>query len=1173
MASDGTKGFSLRLTITIYAVVMSIIALALASSITFALFNSQFKQTISDQQFALVASLAHQIDDRLALAQSLLATLGSKIGPTDLNDPEKIQRILDAEDGARSMFDGGFLVLGPHMDLVAQSPSMAGRHGMDYGFHDYVRRTFKTGTPVISNPYRADYPPHDPYITFTFPIRNSSGETVGLLAAQHNLIKGSLLSPASKDTNRNSGYRFIISHERTLVAHPDKARIMEVIKPGVNMGIDRALNHIEGAFENTNSHGVAGITSFKHLQQADWIVASHVPLNDIYHPLRTTEEKVVIACILIALASGLIIWRVLGMFTAPLQNVIDHIGSMHIKKGRDRMLPDTLRGDLGKLGTVLNTMVEDFDTQQQALLAAQETYRIVAEFTAEVAFWREPDGATRFISPNCLDLTGYRDSEFYAEADLLDRVIHPDFREKWARHRHERDEATGAIRHTELKIARKDGQERWVTHLCHKVYNEQGRLLGVRGNFTDITLIRRMQAEMRNQRAFAEELINKAAVPIFVLDTAHRIIVWNTAMENLTGLKAEEMLGTTRQWEPFYQNRRPVLADFILSGDKVHLDQIYGSFRLSQHVLGGLQSEGWYDGINGQRRYLCFDAAPVYDKNDCKVAAIETMLDFTERKLAEEEQRILSWAVDNNPNSIVITDPGGTIEYVNHKFCSLTGYSAAEAIGQTPRMLKSGEMPPEQYAELWQIISHGGNWHGEFHNKKKSGELYWESASIAPILDDQGRILRYLSVKEDITQRKIYESELLNNTEELLLKHSELNAMFSLVNIGKREWEDTMDSIPEMVLMCDPSGAITRCNRAVTTFTGLSYNQILGLNCLKLLVRSGMEVISCDDTNGQMSYAGGTRHFELLFNELKQIGTNDVRGSVVTIHETTEFLRVNEDLRKASIELQQAQAQAFQQEKMASIGQLAAGVAHEINNPMGFISSNLNTMGKYMQKLGAFETEVIEAVQNRGDQETVALLNDVRARMKIDFILNDLHTLLEESRDGAERVRCIVRDLKSFSHEDEAQCKPFSINECLDSTLNMARNEIKYVADVVRDYDPALPLLNCYPQKLNQVFMNLLVNAAHAIDGHGTICIRTFSEGGDIVVSISDTGKGIAPENLTRIFEPFFTTKEVGKGTGLGLSISYDIIKNHGGIMTVESEVGAGTTFTVRLPLNHTAGM
>jgi two-component system, NtrC family, sensor kinase len=678
-----------------------------------------------------------------------------------------------------------------------------------------------------------------------------------------------------------------------------------------------------------------------------------------------------------------------------------------------------------------------------------------------------------------------------------------------------------------------------------------------------------LKAEMLTQKAFAEELIKKAAVPIFVLDSAHRILVWNSAMEDLTGLRAKDMLGTTRQWEPFYPEKRPTLADILLSDSSVPLDELYFSCQISQHVSGKLQSERWFDHINGQRRYLFFNASPIYDKKDRKVAAIETLLDITERKLAEEEHRILSWAVDNNPNSIVITDPDGTIEYVNHKFCSLTGYSTAEAIGRNPRILKSGETPQEQYAELWRTISQGGTWHGEFHNRKKSGELYWESASIAPIKDDQGRILRYLAVKEDITHRKIYEAELLNNSEELLLKHSELNAMFSLVNIGKREWEDTMDSIPEMVLMCNPSGAITRCNRAVTVFTGLTYLQILGLNCMELFVRSGMKVVSCDDVSGHMTYAGGSRHFELLFNELKQLGTNEVRGSVVTIHETTEFVRVNEDLKKASIELQQAQTSAFQQEKMASIGQLAAGVAHEINNPMGFISSNLTTMGKYLQKIIAFETTMIEAIQKSGDQGTVAQLKDVRAQMKIDIILNDLHKLLEESQEGAQRVRCIVRDLKSFSHEDEAECKPFSINDCLDSTLNMARNEIKYVAEVVLDYDPDLPLLNCYPQKLNQVFMNLLVNAAHAIDGHGTIHIKTHHAGDDIVVSISDTGKGIAPENLTRIFEPFFTTKEVGKGTGLGLSISYEIIKKHGGEMTVASEVGAGTTFTVRLPLNH----
>ena len=181
-------------------------------------------------------------------------------------------------------------------------------------------------------------------------------------------------------------------------------------------------------------------------------------------------------------------------------------------------------------------------------------------------------------------------------------------------------------------------------------------------------------------------------------------------------------------------------------------------------------------------------------------------------------------------------------------------------------------------------------------------------------------------------------------------------------------------------------------------------------------------------------------------------------------------------------------------------------------------------------------------------------------------LLEDMESLLAESQDGAERVRRIVQDLKSFSHVDEAELKPVSIADNLDSTLNMVRNEIKYVADVVKQYGD-LPMVTCRPQQLNQVFMNLLVNAAHAIEGHGTITVRTWQEGEVVCISITDSGKGIAPEHLNRIFEPFFTTKDVGKGTGLGLSICYDIIHKHGGEILVESTVGTGSTFTVRLPI------
>lgn len=681
--------------------------------------------------------------------------------------------------------------------------------------------------------------------------------------------------------------------------------------------------------------------------------------------------------------------------------------------------------------------------------------------------------------------------------------------------------------------------------------------------------LNKIQIELQQQKAFAEGVLNKAAVPIFVLDSNHRIIIWNNAIEDLTGLRAENMLGTNLQWLPFYAGERPVLADLILSANEEQINSLYETHRESQHVHGGIQSEGWMENVGGERRYLIFDAAPVHDGNGVTLGAIETLLDITERKAAEEEQRKLSWAVSENPCSIVITNQDGIIEYVNRKFCELTGYTLEEAVGQNPRILKSGEMSAENYEMLWNDIENGRTWRGEFHNKKKNGELYWEIASISPVMDEDGQITHYLAVKEDITQRKQNETELAASKDALQEQHKKLNQVFEQMERAKLEWEVTLDCISDIVLMCDTYGKIKRCNRPMSNLSGLSFQSILGNNWMSLLSGQGMQVINFDGVHGNLVDPASQRYFEVNVSPIKQPGSPLQGGSVVSIHDMTVTRNMNLKLEEAYSELQHTQSQVLQQEKMASIGQLAAGVAHEINNPMGFISSNLSSLGKYMEKIGVFNTALMEAVQSKGDPETLAALNDLRKKMKIDFILGDIGGLLAESHDGAERVRRIVQDLKSFSHVDEVQCKPFSVNECLTSTLNMARNEIKYVADVVQDYDPDLPLLLCYPQQLNQVFMNILVNAAHAIVEHGVITIKTVREDNDIVVRISDTGKGVAPENLTRIFEPFFTTKEVGKGTGLGLSISYDIIKKHGGIISAESEVGVGTTFIIRLPLNH----
>ncbi len=276
----------------------------------------------------------------------------------------------------------------------------------------------------------------------------------------------------------------------------------------------------------------------------------------------------------------------------------------------------------------------------------------------------------------------------------------------------------------------------------------------------------------------------------------------------------------------------------------------------------------------------------------------------------------------------------------------------------------------------------------------------------------------------------------------------------------------------------------------------------------------------------------------------------------------------NKELEKAYDDLKASQSQLLQQEKMASIGQLAAGVAHEINNPVGFVTSNLGTLYKYMQRMVEYFTGLTEIINNAGQQETVATINSLRKKLKIDFVVEDSRELIKESLDGVERVRKIVQNLKNFSRVDQSKCVKADINQCLEETLNIVWNELKYKSTVNKEYGE-LPLIECYPQQLNQVFMNFLVNAAHAIDKQGEITIKTWADGGNIYAAVSDTGSGIPQENLNRLFEPFFTTKEVGKGTGLGLSIAYDIVKKHNGEIVVDSVVGKGSTFTVKIPISE----
>lgn len=427
-----------------------------------------------------------------------------------------------------------------------------------------------------------------------------------------------------------------------------------------------------------------------------------------------------------------------------------------------------------------------------------------------------------------------------------------------------------------------------------------------------------------------------------------------------------------------------------------------------------------------------------------------TSEEINKRKQADEEINKLLSAVEHSPATVMIMDATGHIQYVNSKFTQLTGYSFKEVAGKTPGFLKSGHYSADFYKEFWNTILSGKEWYGEFYNRKKNGEFYWESTSVSSLKDENDSIKYFIAVREDITEKK-------------------------------------------------------RISRSLE--------------------------------------------------------------------------EKNTELQNALENLHRAQRQLIQKEKMASIGQLAAGIAHEVNNPLGFVMSDFETLQKYVNKLKEllfkYEDFVSSCMGLSEDdlKEKIGGVHDYKVQNKLGWVIEDLSELLKDSKDGLDRVKNIVSALRMFAGIDQFNdFSEYDLNAGVKTTLQIMKNKIKDCADISEEYGP-LPVIMAAGGEINQVILNLILNAEYAVRVNkdvraGIIHLKTYHDDNDVYFEISDNGIGIEEEQINKVFEPFYTTKPVGEGIGLGLSLSYDtIVKKHKGDISVTSESGVGTRFTVKLPI------
>jgi PAS domain S-box-containing protein len=680
------------------------------------------------------------------------------------------------------------------------------------------------------------------------------------------------------------------------------------------------------------------------------------------------------------------------------------------------------------------------------------------------------------------------------------------------------------------------GDYQWVLNRTRMRRDRNGRVTHGQSIIHDITDRKRAEIGLQESERQMRALLDNIPDIVWLKDAQSRFIAVNEPFGKTCGAKPEDLVGKSD-----FDIWPKEMAEAYRADDQ-EVMQSGRTKRVEEPLEDAHGSQKWIETIK----------TPIRNDRGNVIGTTGIARDVTERKRVEELYRMLS---DKSLAGVYVVQDG-VFKYLNANAASYAGFSPEELVGSSSTILLHPEDRATAQERAGEMIRGVRQTPYEFRIIDKAGMTRWILETVTTI-PYEGRPA-VLGNSMDITQFKEAQQKL----EELQALESSVLAAIphAVIGLENRQVIFANDNV-ETVFGWKPAEIIGR-DPAVFFSSGTDCDLLIGQ--IVHTLQTGT-VYSAEPENPLVHREG--RHFHCRVTA-SRIGSGAGEGVVATFEDVTERKR--------------AQLQLLQSEKMASIGQLAAGVAHEINNPTGYVSSNLKTMAEYfddvmgiLQRYRQFLNGVrglVEMAKLDGNLPgLMSEIEDMEKKIDIEYILKDAPSLIQESREGTERIKEIVLSLKNFAHPGEDRFVYSDVNRNMDSTLNVVWNELKYKATVSKEYGE-LPEIQCYPQQINQVFMNILVNAAQAIKTRGEIAIRTRSNDGEVEISISDTGVGIPLENVARVFDPFFTTKEVGKGTGLGLNVAYNIIKKHHGSIDVTSKVGEGTTFTIRLPVHQEEG-
>jgi two-component system, NtrC family, sensor kinase len=765
----------------------------------------------------------------------------------------------------------------------------------------------------------------------------------------------------------------------------------------------------------------------------------------------------------------------------------------------------------------------------------------------------------RFLQANRAfeELTGYSSEEL---STLTLDAITPEQWHEAGRAILAQVRATGISARYEKEYLRKDGTLVPVEALADLNRDERDEPIGFTAFITDIGERKRVEAALRDSEERFRRLYDEAPVGYHVIDTEGRVVSMNKTECEMLGYTREEVIGR-------------LVFDFITPESRAQALAAFPEKIRGDHPLRTI--ERTIETRDGRRLVVAIEERYKRDEQGRVVGIRSTVQDITDRKrteaalvASERRARILFEGIED---AVFVHAPDGRILDANPSACRLLGYSRAELLSMTTNDIDEPEFAAGYEKRLENQLTHG-HLSCEGRHRTKDGRVVPVEINSSTIqFDDQRAVL---AVIRDITERKALEETRREFAEAQMRNALAMEAKNRELTESEARYRQLTEGCLDSVVVVDAQGMITLFNPAAEKIFGFQSVEVLGQPFDRLIpgVFGGQGGCDGEDVPAPLKSKIVGKTVELVGRRKgNEEFPLEISLSAVDLDGELQYIGSIRD----QTERHRMRAMLTQSEKLASIGLLSAGVAHEINNPLAYVGNNLAVLERdlagVLQMISLYEQA--RDVLKSASPDLFQQINDIREEVDWDYVRDNLHRMLARTREGVQRVANIVSNLRGLARTSPPKMETVLIPDLLESALEMIRGRMRrHNIEVKVEHAEGLPRLTCVPSQISQVILNLLINAVQAIETTGRmegglIRFQTSSEGDSILIAISDNGCGIETASLSQLFDPFFTTKSVGEGTGLGLSITHGIITGHGGRIDVESRQGDGTCFRIYLPL------